>query len=89
MDWKEVLDTVHLKELAIKALDKELDSLTNKHQVLRELTEDDPDYATAKKEAINGRPIFDIKRDDSAKVRIVKQGFLERVDQTQSALDMW
>ena len=51
MDWKEVLDTVHLKELAIKAFDKEVDSLTNKHQVLRELMEGDPDYATALKEA--------------------------------------
>jgi hypothetical protein len=37
------------------------------------------DDATAKKEAINGRAIFEIKRDDSSKGRIVKQGFRERV----------
>jgi hypothetical protein len=42
--------------------------------------EDDPNYATAKKEAINGRAVFDIKRDDSSKVRIVKQGFREPFD---------
>jgi hypothetical protein len=79
MCWKEVLDTVHLKALVIAAFDKEVNSLTNKHQVLRELMEDDPDYDTAKKEAINGRAIFEIKRDDSSKGRIVKQGFRERV----------
>jgi hypothetical protein len=83
MDWKEVLDTVHLKALGIAALNKELHSLTNKHQVLRELMEDDPDYATAKKEAVKGRAIFDIKRDDSSKVRVVKQGFLEPVARNQ------
>jgi hypothetical protein len=63
MNWKEMLDSVHLKALAIAAFNKEIHSLTEKNEFLRELMEDDPYYATAIREAITGRAIFDIKRD--------------------------
>jgi hypothetical protein len=70
--------------LAIAAFNKEINSLTDKNEVLRELTEDDPDYVTTTKEAINGRTIFDIKKYESTKVRIVQQGFREQFDRDQT-----
>jgi hypothetical protein len=38
IDWKEALDTDHLKALAIAAFNKEFHSLTNTQEVLREVT---------------------------------------------------
>ena len=41
------------------------------------VTEDNPDYAKAKLEAITGRILLDLKRNQTYKARGVKQGFKE------------
>jgi hypothetical protein len=77
INWKEALDTVHLKELAIAAFNKEVKSLTQNHKVLRLIDKDDPQYDQATREAVRGRALLDRKRYGTTKMRLVKIGFLE------------
>ena len=78
ISWKETLDTIHFKALAIAAyFNKKVKSLTEDHKVLRLLDKDDPLYDRASREAIRGRALLDQKRDGSTKMRLVKIGFLE------------
>jgi hypothetical protein len=69
ISWKETLDTIHFKALAIAAyFNKEVKSLTEDHKVLRLLDNDDPLYDRASREAIRGRALLDQKRDGSTKM---------------------
>ena len=75
IDWKEICAHPKLKEGFTKAMDKEFHSLCETHGVLKRLFPGDEDYQTAIDTAIKGRCLADIKRDESLKVRAVKQGF--------------
>ena len=50
---------------------------TEKHQVLREIDEENPEIEIAKRHAVLGRALLDIKRDGTYKARFVKRGDLE------------
>ena len=74
MSWKKVLASKD-RDKAIAALEKELSSLEG--TILKRITEDHPDHAKAKLEAITGRILLDMKRNQAFKARGVKQGFKE------------
>ena len=74
MSWKKVLASKD-RDKAIAALEKELSSLEG--TILTRVKEGHPDYAKAKLEAITGRILLDIKRNQTYKARGVKQGFKE------------
>ena len=80
MDWRRALeDPVH-RPNAIKALKDEVDSL--EATILTRILPDDPEFADAVKYACPGRFLLDIKRSLAYKVRGVKQGFREDLEQT-------
>ena len=56
------------------------ETLCETHGVLKRLSPGDEDYQTAVDTAIKGRCLADIKRDNSMKVRAVKQGFREKLN---------
>jgi hypothetical protein len=77
MDWNEICANPHLKEGFTKALNKEFHSLCETHGVLKQVFPGDEDYQTATDTVIKERWLADEKRDESMKVRAVKQGFRE------------
>ena len=78
MNWNEALASKD-RDLAITALEKELESLTS--TILTEIAEGDPDYENACKLATPGRILLGIKRSGMYKARGVKQGFKEDTEQ--------
>ena len=74
MDWKEVLQSDD-RELAIRALKTEKDSLMS--TILVALNSTEPEYEEAVRCAISGRYLLDLNRAGVWKVRGVKQGFKE------------
>ena len=79
MDWKSALaDTSH-RQNAIKALEDEVASLLA--TILTRILSEGPGFADAVKYACPGRFLLDIKRSLAYKVRGVKQGFWEDLEQ--------
>ena len=74
MSWKKVLDSKD-RDKTVAVLEKELSLLEG--TILTRIKEGHPDYAKAKLEAITGRILLDIKRNQTCKARGVKQGFKE------------
>ena len=74
MVWSKVLASPQRQD-ALKALDKELNSLQN--NILTEVKATDKDFDYAVRNATPGRLLLDIKRNGTYKVRGVKQGFRE------------
>ena len=80
MDWRQVKKDPILWEEAIKARDKEINSLLK--NILVHLTPESHDYDIAVKTATDCRMILAIKRDGTVKCRLVKQGFRENCSVT-------
>ena len=78
MNWDKVLAGDD-RDLAIAALEKEMESLTT--TILTELSTHDDEYATAVELATPGRMLLGIKRSGSYKSRGVKQGSKEDIEQ--------
>ena len=79
MDWKKALaDTTH-RQNGIKALEDEVASLDA--TILTRVLPVDPEFAAVVKYACPGRFLLDIKRSLAYKVRGVKQGFREDLEQ--------
>ena len=74
MCWKKALRGP-MRDRAIEALHKELDSLLDTN--LEEIPPDHPDRARAEAEAISGRFLLELRRSQELKARGVKQGFKE------------
>ena len=82
MSWPASLKDPIIGPKAIAAFNKELDSLTTKHNVLTIIAPGEPDYERAKREACWARALLDIKRDSTVKARFVKRGDLENKEMT-------
>jgi hypothetical protein len=74
MSWQKVLQGPKRGE-AIEALHKELNSLCD--TILEEILPNHPDRARAEAEAISGRFLLDLRRNQELKARGVKHGFKE------------
>ena len=74
MSWKVALKGP-MRDRAIEALHSELDSLCD--TILEEISPEHPDRARAEAEAISGRFLLDLRRNQQLKARGVKQGFKE------------
>ena len=79
MDWKCALSNIKHRDKAITALEEELASL--EATILTKVNPTDADYEDAVKYACPGRLLLDIKRSLAYKVRGVKQGFREDLEQ--------
>ena len=74
MSWKKALQGP-MRDRAIEALHKETNSLLD--TILEEVLPDHPDRADAEAEAISGRFLLDLRRNQELKARGVKHGFKE------------
>ena len=81
MDWGKVLADAMHRQNAVNALEDEVASLDREATILTRVLPGDPEFADAVKYACPGRFLLDIKRPLAYKVRGVKQGFWEDLEQ--------
>ena len=78
LNWNQVLAGEN-RDLAIEALEKEMESLTS--TILTEISQNDDEYSTTVDLATPGRILLGVKRSGIYKSRGVKQGFKEDIEQ--------